>query len=87
MERNGGVAPGSTVTAWLDEMSRHLRSLGIRQLIASGEEGYRCGCGQPSRLMKSLATWLTLRILLLILLLSSRGVCVHTIPSLSFRPM
>ena len=40
-ESDRGVAPGSTVTAWLDEMSRFLRSLGIRQLIASGEEGYR----------------------------------------------
>jgi hypothetical protein len=46
-ERKSGIAPGSTVTAWLDEMSRHVRSLGIRQLIASGEEGYRCGCGCP----------------------------------------
>ena len=43
LERGYELRPGAMVTAWLDEMSRHLRGLGVRQLIASGEEGYRCG--------------------------------------------
>ncbi len=45
----GACDAGNTaaITGWADEMSRYLDSLGVRQLVSLGDEGWFCDRGAP----------------------------------------